>query len=69
VKKSSLDSFSAIIHLAISTLPVYPALLLISLGALKRVNGRQWDSFEVREILTKVESIANASGEAEYMNA
>jgi len=67
VQKGSRDMFSSIVHKAVSCSTSYEALLLISLGALKRT--REDGSFTVKEILTKIESIANASGEPKYMNA
>ena len=67
VQKGSRDMFTSIVHKAVSCSTSYEALLLISLGALKR--SREDGSFTVKEILTKIESIANASGEPRYMNA
>mmetsp|Transcript_25919 Transcript_25919/g.55151 ORF Transcript_25919/g.55151 Transcript_25919/m.55151 type:complete len:165 (-) Transcript_25919:96-590(-) len=67
VQKGSRDMFTSIVHKAVSCSTSYEALFLISLGALKRT--REDGSFTVKEILTKIESIANASGEPRYMNA
>lgn len=67
VQKGSRDMFTSIILKAVSCSTDYEALLLISLGALKR--GREDGSFTVKDILTKIESISNASGEPRYMNA
>jgi hypothetical protein len=67
VQKGSRDMFTSIVLKAVSCSTDYEALLLISLGALKR--GRDDRSFQVKEILTKIESIANASGEPRYMDA
>ena len=58
---------TSILQLAVSCSTDYEALLLISLCALKRT--RKDDSFSVREVLTKIESVANTSGEARYMDA
>ncbi len=67
VQKGSRDMFTNIVLQAISCSTDYEALLLIALGALKRVN--EDGKFQVKEVLTKLESIANASGEPRYMNA
>jgi len=67
VQKGSRDMFTSIVHKAISCSTSFEALLLISLGALKRT--REDGSIFVKEILTKIESIADASGEPKYMNA
>lgn len=67
VQKGSRDMFTSIDLKAVSCSTDYEALLLISLGALKR--GQDDRSFQVKDILTKIESIANASGEPRYMDA
>ncbi|KAL7543938.1 hypothetical protein ACHAXR_013332 [Thalassiosira sp. AJA248-18] len=67
VQKGSRDMFTSIVHMAVKCSTTYEALLLISLGAIKRI--RDDPHFTVREILTKIESIANSSGEPRYMNA
>lgn len=67
VQKGSKDMLTSVILMAIKCSTSYEALLLISIGALKRT--REDSSFTARELLTKIESIANASGEPRYMNA
>ncbi len=67
VQKGSRDMFTSIVLKAVSCSTDYEALLLIALGAMKR--GQDDRSFQVKEILTKIESIANASGEPRYMDA
>lgn len=67
VQKGSRDMFTSIVLKAVSCSTDYEALLLISLGALKK--DRDDGSFPAKEILVKIESIANASGETRYMNA
>lgn len=67
VQKGSKDMFSTIVHKAVSHSTAFEALLLIALGALKRNSGD--GQFTAKEILTKIQSIANASGETKYMNA
>ena len=65
VQKGSRDMFTSIVLRAVSCSTDYEALLLISLGSLKR--GQDDRSFQVKDILTKIESIANAYGERRYM--
>jgi hypothetical protein len=67
VQKGSRDIFTSFVLKAVSCSTDYEALLLISLGALKR--GNDESCFELKELLTKIESIANGSGEQRYMNA
>lgn len=66
VQKGSRDMFTSVVLKAVSCSTDYEALLLISLGALKR---DKVESFDIKDLLTKIESIANASGEERYMNA
>ena len=66
VQKGSRDMFTSMVLKAVSCSTDYEALLLIALGSLKRdKNG----SFDIKDLLTKIESIANASGDQRYMNA
>jgi len=67
VQRGSRDMFTSIVLKAVSCSTDYEALLLISLGALKK--DRDDGSFPAKEILVKIESIANASGDRRYMNA
>lgn len=67
VQRGSRDIFTSIVLRAVSCSTDYEALLLISLGSLKR--GQDDKSFQVKDILTKIESIANASGERRYLDA
>ena len=64
VQKGSRDVLSLALLQAISCASVYEALVLISIGALKK--GREDGLLEPKDILTKVESIANASGDPRY---
>jgi origin recognition complex subunit 1 len=66
VQKGSRDMFTSMVFKAVSCSTDFEALLLIAIGALKR--GKD-GSFEIKDVLTKIESIANASGEQRYMNA
>ncbi|KAL7548090.1 hypothetical protein ACHAWF_011377 [Thalassiosira exigua] len=67
VQRSNKDTFTSMVLKAVSHSTNYEALLLIALGSLKRT--RPDGLFTVKEILTKIESIANVSGEPRYMNA
>jgi origin recognition complex subunit 1 len=67
VQRGSRDIFTSMVLKAVSCSTDYEALLLISLGALKR--GNDDSSFDIKDLLTKITSIANASGEQRYMNA
>lgn len=69
VQKGSKDILTSVIHMAVKCSTTYEALLLIAIGALKRTRDEDEVCFTVRDILTKIESIANASGEPRYMNA
>ena len=69
IQRASRDMFHSMIHKAISCCTSYEALLMIAIGSLKRATGREDGAFEVVEILTKIESIASASGENRYADA
>ena len=70
VQKGSRDMYTSIIHKAISCSSSYEALVLIAIGALKKAKvGSDIVSLDVREMLTKIESIANGSGEERYLSA
>lgn len=67
IQKSSRDTFTSIVIKAVSCSSDYDALFLIALGALKKT--RDDGMFTAKEVLTKIESIADASGEHRYMEA
>ena len=69
VQKASRDMFYNMINRAVSCSSDYEALLFISMGSLKRAPGRIDGFFTVSEILTKMESIANASGDKRYASS
>lgn len=68
VQRGSRDMYTSIIHTAISCSSSYEALVLIAIGALKKAKVGIV-SLDVREMLTKIESIANGSGEERYLSA
>jgi origin recognition complex subunit 1 len=65
VTRSSRDMFHSIIHRAIACSTAYQALILIAIGAMKRNSGRE-NGFTAKEILVKIESISDGSGETRY---
>mmetsp|Transcript_16620 Transcript_16620/g.23590 ORF Transcript_16620/g.23590 Transcript_16620/m.23590 type:complete len:1299 (+) Transcript_16620:102-3998(+) len=67
IQKASRDMFSTIIHKAVTHSTSFEALLFVALASLKRHSGREHDGFEAREILTKMRSVATASGEEQYL--
>ncbi|KAL7433937.1 hypothetical protein ACHAXM_003855 [Skeletonema potamos] len=70
VQRGSRDMYTSIIHKAISCSSSYEALVLIAIGALKKSKvGKDIVSLDVQEMLTKIESIANGSGEERYLSA
>jgi len=70
VQRGSRDMYTSIIHKAISCSSSYEALVLIAIGALKKAKvGKDIVSLDVQEMLTKIESIANGSGEERYLSA
>ena len=71
VQKGSRDMYTSILHKAIACSSTYETLVLIAIGALKKnkIGSTDVISLDLREILTKIESIANGSGEDRYMSA
>jgi len=70
VQRGSRDMYTSIIQKAISCSSSYEALVLIAIGALKKAKvGKDIVSLSVQEMLTKIESIANGSGEERYLSA
>eukprot|EP00536_Pseudo-nitzschia_multiseries_P008253 jgi/Psemu1/20053/gm1.20053_g len=54
---------------AVSFSASFEALSLITLAALRRATGREVGGFDVKDILTKMEALANASGDPKYLPA
>ena len=69
VQKASLESFNMAMVTAVSFTAAYEALLLVSLAALCRSTGREVGGFDIKDILTKMEALANAAGNPQYMPA
>ncbi len=69
VQKASLESFNMAMVTAVSFSASYEALLLVSLAALCRATGREIGGFDIKDILTKMEALANAAGDSQYIPA
>lgn len=69
VQKASLVSFNMAMVTAVSFSASFEALSLITLAALRRATGREVGGFDVKDILTKMEALANASGDPKYLPA
>ena len=69
VQKASLESFNMAMVTAVSFAAAYEALLLVSLAALCRATGREVGGFDIKDILTKMEALANATGDSQYIPA
>ena len=52
---------------AVSFSASFEALLLVSLAALCRATGREVGGFDIKDILVKMEALANASGDPQYL--
>ena len=59
--------FSSVMTSAVARATSYEALLLISLASLARNSGREKGKFDIKELMTKMEGIASASGDMQYM--
>ena len=69
VLKVSRESFNSAQSKAVSLSTSFEALLLVSIAALSKSTGREFGGFDVEEIMTKMEGMANASGDPEYQPA
>uniref|UniRef100_A0A7S4AC08 BAH domain-containing protein n=1 Tax=Pseudo-nitzschia australis TaxID=44445 RepID=A0A7S4AC08_9STRA len=69
VQKASLESFNMAMVTAVSFSSSFEVLLLVSLAALCRSTGRDIGGFNIKDILAKMEALANASGNPEYIPA
>ncbi|KAG7352351.1 cell division control protein 6 [Nitzschia inconspicua] len=67
VQKASQESFNKAIVTAISFCTPFQALLLVSVASLCRSTGREAGEFTVQDIVTKMEAVANGSGELQYL--
>jgi len=67
VQKASLESFNMAMVTAVSFSASFEALVLVSLAALCRATGREVGGFDIKDILVKMEALANASGDPQYL--
>merc|ERR1719263_2782410 len=61
------ESFNSGHSKAIAQCASFEALLLVSLHSLSRSTGREFGGFDVEELMTKMDAIANASGNPLYL--
>lgn len=66
IQEVSRDSFHSTYARCISMCTTFEALLLIALAALTKSTGRETGGFDVEELLSKMEALANGSGDPEY---
>jgi origin recognition complex subunit 1 len=66
VQKASRESFNFAMVTAVSFSTSFQALLLVSLASLCRTTGREVGGFDIKDIMTKMEALAGASGEPQY---
>ena len=59
--------FSTIIHKAVSFATAFEALLLVSVASLKRQSGRSDGGFYINDIMVKMEGVASAFGDKQYL--
>ena len=69
VQKITRESFSSVISKAVSNSTPFEALLLVTLASLSRTSGRGTGGFDMKEVMTKMESIAGGSGDLQYTPA
>lgn len=69
VQKVTRDSFSSVVSKAVSNSTPFEALLLVTLASLSRTSGRGAGGFDMKEVMTKMESIASGSGDLQYTPA
>jgi origin recognition complex subunit 1 len=69
VSRVSRESFNSPQSHAVTMCTPYEALLLLSLASLSKTTGREVGGFDVEELLVKMESIANSSGDRQYLPA
>jgi origin recognition complex subunit 1 len=67
VQKASQESFNKAIVTVISYCTPLQALFLISLASLYRTTCREVGGFDVGDIMAKMRSVANASGDPQYL--
>jgi origin recognition complex subunit 1 len=65
VQKASLETFNISTTTAISFSSSFQALLLVSIASLKRTTGRE-GSFDIKDVMIKMEAVAGAAGDPQY---
>lgn len=65
VQKASLETFNITTLTAVSFCSSFQALLLISIASLRRTTGRE-GSFDIQDIMMKMDAVAGASGDPQY---
>lgn len=68
VQNAAKEMFGTVLHLAVSTAAVFEALFFISVASLRRSCGQERGRFDVGEVLTKMHSVASASGNMIYLD-
>jgi len=63
------EKIGSVMSNAIAFSTPFQALILVSLGALARHSGREMGFFDIGELMTKIEAVANSSGNLEYTPA
>ena len=66
VQKVTREKIGSVTSNALAALTPFEALVLVSLAALSNCSGRKTGGFDIIEVVTKAESVANASGDPEY---
>jgi origin recognition complex subunit 1 len=67
VQKASRESFCSVAVNAIAASTPLEALLLVSLGSLCKSTGRHAGGFDIKELMTKMDAAASASGDDQYL--
>ena len=67
VLKVSRESFNSAQSKMIANFTPYEALLMVSLASLSKTSGREFGGFDLEELMTKMDAIANAAGDPMYL--
>jgi len=69
VLKVSRESFNSAQSKMVANFTAYEALFMIALASLSKTSGREFGGFDLEELMTKMEGIANAAGDPLYLPA
>jgi origin recognition complex subunit 1 len=69
IQRVSQEKVGSVMSHAIASAAPLEALVLVSLAALSRHSGRETGGFDIIEVMTKTQAVANASGNSEYTPA